>query len=183
MSLKGSVELIVTRTGHDIAFQNGYTLTPILTAFVPRLIWPDKPDVQTGQIMNRVFQISEVEDTHISPSHLGELYWNFGWPGVVIGMTLVGLLLGLVGTRFDLAAASTLTRLMVIVITIRMLILGSEGAIAVQYVVWLRSMLGIAVLHLLLARRAVRVVEADTPGPQTQTDGALPGSALPNLLR
>jgi hypothetical protein len=153
MSLKGSVELIVSKTGISVPFKNGYTLIPLLTALVPRLIWPTKLDVQSGQVMNKDFHVSEVSDTYISPSHLGELYWNFGWKGIVLGMPLIGLLLGAVGTRCDLSRSVGITRLLVVVITARLLILGSEGTISVEYSLWVRSLLAIGVFHILFAKQ------------------------------
>jgi hypothetical protein len=154
MSLKGSVELIVSRTGVSVPFQDGYTLSPLVTTLIPRVIWPSKPDVQAGQVMNKEFQVSEVADTYISPSHLGELYWNFGWSGVAIGMFSIGLLLGVVGKGTDLSQSVGITRLLVMIVTIRLLVLGFEGSIAVQYSQWIRSLLAIGVLHLLLASRS-----------------------------
>ena len=180
MSLKGSVEMIVSGTEHGVRFQNGHTLLPVVAAFIPRLIWPNKPDVQTGLILNKEFQVNGDENTYISPSHLGELYWNFGWAGVVVGMSLIGLLLGYLGSRFDLSKSSTLTRVMITVLTMRLLILGSEGDIGAQYVVWMRSMLAVGLLDLLLARRGVTETTVQSNPSPTPADA---GSYFPNLLR
>jgi hypothetical protein len=152
MTLKGVVEMIVTQTGQTVPFQNGHTLTPLLATFIPRLIWPDKPDVPTGQVVNKEFKLSDVEYTYISPSHLGELYWNFGWSGVIAGMSIIGFLLGYLGRRFDLSQYANLTRVMVVVATIRMLVLGSEGVINTQYSMWMRTMVAIWLLHIALAK-------------------------------
>ena len=151
-SLKHSVTMIVDATGRSVAFQNGYTLSPLLTAFIPRIIWPEKLDVPTGRLVNKEFHVSEQEETNISPSHLGELYWNFGWPGVLVGMTLIGLLLGFIAARFDLSQAVTLTRILILIGTVKLLVMGFEGALAVQYSVWMRTMLAIGLLHAVFAR-------------------------------
>jgi hypothetical protein len=151
-SLKGSVQMIVERTGNGVDFQHGYTLSPIVAAFVPKLLWSGKTEVLTGQLVNKAFHVSESENTYISPSHLGELYWNFGWAGVVVGMTIIGLTCGYVGSRFNLRDFRTVTRLLVTALTIKQLIWGFEGEIAAIYVVWLRSLVGIGALHLLFAR-------------------------------
>ena len=151
-SLKGSVTTIVNKTGESVAYRSGYTLTPLLAAFIPKIIWADKPDVPTGRLMNADFHISIFRDTYISPSHLGELYWNFGWLGVLLGMPLIGFVLGNVGARCNLAQRVTLTRVLIMVVTIRYIVMGFEGGIAVSYVVWLRSIVGIGLLHLVLAK-------------------------------
>ena len=79
-SLKFNMEREFARTGVDVPFQEGRTLVAIPLAFIPRIIWPDKPDVSTGQLFNHEIIQGEVADTYISPSHVGELYWNYGWP-------------------------------------------------------------------------------------------------------
>ncbi|MDR3416933.1 MAG: hypothetical protein P4L83_12170 [Nevskia sp.] len=183
MSLKGSVDMIVSGTERGVRFQDGYTLTPLVTAFIPRLVWRDKPDVQTGLLLNKVFQVSEVEDTYISPSHLGELYWNFGWAGVTLGMFAIGLLFGFLGSRFDLSATATLTRVMIAVVTMRAIVLGFEGAIAPQYVVWMRSMLAVGLLHLVLAR-SVKPASADsTSSAEARRVPPDPARRIANLMR
>jgi len=186
LSLVGSVETIVTRTGKGVDFQHGYTLTPLLTTFIPRTIWPTKPDVQTGRVMNKEFQISPVADTFISPSHLGELYWNFGWIGVIVGMISIGSLLGYLGGRFNFENTVTLTQLMVVLVTVRLLIIGFEGTIAVQYTVWMRSMLAIGLLHLMLAKTIAYRRTEDNAANGAELRPRISPSVnvhLPNLMR
>lgn len=183
-SLKHSVAMIVSRTGRSVPFQNGYTLSPLLTVFVPRILWPGKPDVPTGRLVNKAFHVSDQAETNISPSHLGELYWNFGWPGVVIGMTCIGLLLGFLGARYDLSQAVTLTRVLILIATVKVLIMGFESVIAVQYSVWLRSMLAIGILHVLFAKMPAtsQVSEPTRTGePRSATPGGT--ARFPNLIR
>jgi hypothetical protein len=186
LTLKGSVDLIVRGSGTDAPFQYGHTLSPLITAFIPRLIWPTKPYVATGRLLNEEFHLSADPDTYISPSHLGELYWNFGWFGIVIGMTLIGILLGAIGRKFDLAEAGTITRLLVVVVTVRLLILAAEGELATQYVSWMRSMLVIGFLHWTLAR-IPWVARADGSDDLASKPGGapspLPQPVFPNLLR
>jgi hypothetical protein len=177
---KSSVEIIVRGTANGHAFQNGRTIAPLITAFIPRLLWSDKPSIATGQILNKEFNISAGADTYISPSHLGDLYWNFGWGGVVVGMSVIGALLGFLAAKFNLAEAGTVTRLLMTLITVRLLIMGSEGEIAVQYVVWMRSIVGIGLLHWLFARTPWSDKPAATVSLQPAHASPL---AFPNLLR
>jgi hypothetical protein len=51
-----------------------------------------------------------------------------------------------------LAEFRTVTRVLVTVITIKQLIVGFEGGISDIYVVWLRALAGIGILHLIFAR-------------------------------
>jgi hypothetical protein len=184
-SLKQSVEMIVRSTGRTVPYQNGYTLWPLATVFIPRLIWPDKPGVETGRLVNKVFRVSDQAETNISPSHLGELYWNFGWSGVLIGMTGIGSLLGLLGRRFDLSKTVTLTRVLVLLATVKFIVLGFEGSIEVQYSPWLRVMLAIGLLHVFCARLAVAAQSSDTPAPSAGEQVGRPDGTtrFPNLIR
>lgn len=183
-SLLGSVQTIVDGTANGVPYQHGFTLTPIWATFVPKILWSDKPDVPTGQIMNKAFHITDSDDIFISPSHLGELYWNFGWPGVIVGMSAIGALLGFVGARFNLAQGKTVTRLLVTVVTIKQLVAGFESSIAAIYVVWLRSLAGIALLHLIFARVPAAALlskprSVPEPSPSDGVDAVKP---FPNLL-
>ena len=183
-SVRGSVQMIVERTGEGVKFQNGYTLVPLLSSFIPRLLWPDKPDVATGRIVNKEFNVSEYEDTFISPSILGELYWNFGWAGVILGMALIGGAVGSLASRYDLSRGRSVTGLLVLVLTTKQLIVGFEGTFAPEYVVWFRSLAAIAILHVLFAR--VPVTAGSTAASGATSGGDLSALAMPksfpNLL-
>jgi hypothetical protein len=184
-SLKGSTEMIVDETGNGVEFQHGHTLTPILATFVPKILWSGKQEVQTGQLVNKQFHVTESDDIYISPSNLGELYWNFGWTGAVLGMGLIGLLCGWIGARFNLAQYSSVTRILVTVVTIKQLIVGFEGAIASGYVVWMRSLAAIGILHLLFAR--VPVFSRDHAAQDAEPDASAGRNLrtrplFPNLL-
>ncbi len=184
-SVKGSTEIIVEKTGNGVDFQRGHTLSPILATFIPKIVWSDKGSVLTGKLFNKKFNISDSDDIFISPSHLGELYWNFGWSGVVLGMTLIGLICGRVGARFNPAEFRTVTRVLVTVVTIKQLILGFEGDIADSYVVWLRSLAGIGILHLIFARVPVVsgfVRPAKAGLEAASADQFRGGRPFPNLL-
>jgi hypothetical protein len=116
---------------------------------------------------------------------LGELYWNFGWPGVLLGMALIGSLCGWVGASFNLAQFRTVTRVLVTVITVKQLIVGFEGGITDIYVVWLRSIAGIGILHLVFARvpvtsRLFRPTISSPVAPSNERPGSQ--RLFPNLL-
>lgn len=147
VNLKGNMELIVHQTGDRAPFQDGYTLKLFLYSFVPRLIWPDKPDSSIGRLFNREFRISLDPNTYISVTYLGELFWNFGWPGLIAGMFIMGLLWGALSKRLSLADAPSVTRYLLLISTIYLLCVRFEGGIALQYSLWLRSVVLIYLLH------------------------------------
>jgi hypothetical protein len=184
-SVRGSLQLIVEKTGSDVPFQHGATMTPLLAVFIPRIVWSEKYTVSTGLLVNKEFRISDSPDVYISPSIPGELYWNFGWLGVIVGMGVIGGAVGFVGSRFNLAKSRTVTGLLVVVLTIKQVIVALEGSFSPEYVVWFRSLGAAGVLHLLFARVPVRtqLVSADGQPPAAPFEKLRPVNPFPNLLR
>ncbi len=187
LSVKDNVERAFTETGVDVPFQQGRTLAAIPLAFVPRLILPDKFDVPTGLLFNHTFYKGGDPDTWLSPSHLGELYWNFGWPGLLIGTLLIGTLLGFVATKSSLAEHASVTRMLVLLATVQYLCVGFEGAMSLSYISWLRSLGAIWILHLLFARVAAgQRGESVQPAPALQVaPQPVPADVVrfPNIMR
>lgn len=162
VSMKSMVELITERTGNGVRFQHGHTIEPLLYAFIPRLLAPDKGDSSmAGQLVNREFHISADPDTYIAVSHLGELYWNFGWPGLIVGMTLIGAVMALVASAVRLDTFATLPRFLFLLMTVYLLSLRFEGNIAGIYTLWVRA----AVLLLLISA----VMPKKSAGPAVST--------------
>ncbi len=184
-SLKSSVELIVQKTGVESPYQMGATLTPMLLAFVPRILYSEKQGLAVGQIFNKTFHISVVEDVYISPSHVGEIYWNFGWLGTLTLMPLTGLLLGYIGFRCTAYPVLTLTKLMVMIVTIVSFVVRAEGSIATEYVVWMRAMALIWLLDSILARPERSPAAADASFEKTGINPLVSASSrrFDNLLR
>jgi len=83
----------VQRTG----FMYGEGLDYMVYAFVPRVFWADKPTVTRGAWFSEYLGQARTEEsatTSLGQTAPGELYWNFGWPGIVIGMTFLGAVIG-----------------------------------------------------------------------------------------
>ena len=79
-------------------FQWGQTMQYAAYAFVPRFLWPDKPNVSRGAWFTMYLGASNRESESTSSTGItavGELYWNFGITGVAIGMLGIGLGYGL----------------------------------------------------------------------------------------
>jgi hypothetical protein len=76
----------------------GETMEYASYAFIPRLLWPDKPTVTRGAWFSMQLGLfdSEAEaTTAIGMTAVGELYWNFGILGVLVGMFAIGCFQGM----------------------------------------------------------------------------------------
>jgi hypothetical protein len=186
VSYKPTVELIISRVGVTAPFQNGYTLLLFFEGFVPRVIWPAKPDTSVGQLFNRELRITDSRENYISTTILGELYWNFGWIGIIAGCPLLGLFLGAVNRRCDLSQRISVTRFLIFSITAYGFCLRFEDGFAMTSTIWIRTLMAIGVLHMLFARTAratalpARSAEHLEPKSHGDTANELP---FPNLLR
>ncbi len=79
-------------------FQAGDEMQYAKYALIPRFLWPDKPTVGRGAWFTVYlgFAPREAEaGTSTGITAPGELYWNFGLLGVVVGMFGIGCLYGL----------------------------------------------------------------------------------------
>jgi hypothetical protein len=74
-------------------FKYGETMVNLTYAFIPRLIWPDKPIVTRGSWFTSYLGGSGSEEESKTSTGIysaGELYWNFGLAGVALGMFIMG---------------------------------------------------------------------------------------------
>lgn len=68
--------------------------------FVPRAVWPDKPILgQHGLVFYRLVTGREDAQSFLGLSIYGDLYWQYGWAGVVIGGSLIGWLFAMLASR------------------------------------------------------------------------------------
>lgn len=81
-------------------FLYGSTLFPIITVPIPRSILPNKDEFLTAGMYFK----EEHGHSHIRVgerlSFIGELYMNYGVPGVVVGMSFIGLFMGILLNKF-----------------------------------------------------------------------------------
>ena len=72
-------------------FQGGWSIAYIAFSYVPRLIWPGKPGLDTGVWVTANFGYGPQIESSTGSTWLGEFYFNFGWTGLLVGMTLLGV--------------------------------------------------------------------------------------------
>jgi hypothetical protein len=87
----GILSVIVRDAGTRVPFQNGASLVFIPASYVPRLLWRDKPKFTTGQWVTDHFGSGPQIRSSTGSSWMGELYFNFGWSGILVGMALLGI--------------------------------------------------------------------------------------------
>jgi len=76
----------------------GETLNYLAFAFIPRIIWPEKPLIQKGAWFAQKIGRGYVDETGrarnaINMTSSGELYLNFGMTGVLIGSLIFGFII------------------------------------------------------------------------------------------
>lgn len=153
VTLKQNIELLANGMGKTVPFLNGETIYPLLYAFIPRAFAPDKPDASaTGRIFNHKFHISESRATYISISNNGDLYWNFGWTGLIIGMILVGFIMCLVASICRLDYHPNLPKFLILLLTIYLLVLRFETGLAEAYTYWIRTLVLLLIIHALMPK-------------------------------
>jgi hypothetical protein len=96
----GIESVIVRDTPSRSPFQMGRTLALFPVAFIPRLLWPSKPEITMGQWITDTYGTGSHITSYTGPTFIGDLYLNFGIASVVIGMLVIGAVLRLFQTRF-----------------------------------------------------------------------------------
>jgi hypothetical protein len=85
-----------------VQFARGETLWQALTAFVPRIIWPDKPvTAGSGDLVSKYTGYYFQEGTSVGVGQVMEFYINFGQAGVIIGFLAIGFIIALIDKRAE----------------------------------------------------------------------------------
>ncbi|GHB31388.1 hypothetical protein GCM10008106_10150 [Mongoliitalea lutea] len=83
----------------------GEASAPLLVAFIPRFLWPEKPKIALGVWYALELGVAiEVDDwfnNSVNMTIPGQLYLDFGWIGLIIGSIFTGILLQLLWKATD----------------------------------------------------------------------------------
>ena len=112
----GILSAIVRDCPSHVPYQGGWTIGYIALSFVPRIVWADKPDMTTGLWVTANFGSGPGIASHTAPTWIGELYFNFGWPGIVIGMLLMGVFTRAIHELLFLTNSPTPAQILAIVV-------------------------------------------------------------------
>lgn len=102
LAIVNSTAVIIRECGSRVDYEYGNTLwTGVVAAAIPRIIWRDKPSINIGTGFGKLFHITAFGNySSITPSQVGELYWNFNVLGIIPGMFLIGFYLRALYLRF-----------------------------------------------------------------------------------
>lgn len=74
----------------------GNTINDFWVAFIPRAVWPDKPDISAaGRNLN--YALFGNDTTSIGATVYGEAYWNGGWLVVALASIFIGIVFSVLG--------------------------------------------------------------------------------------
>lgn len=122
----GILSVIVRDAGNRVPFQGGWSLAFIPMSYVPRVLWPEKPRFETGQWVTDNFGHGPGIESSTGCTWMGELYFNFGWTGLLVGMTLLGMWFRFLQEYF-LGLNATIPAILAGVVTILTLASGVGG--------------------------------------------------------
>lgn len=155
----------------EMPYLYGSSYLQVLLFPIPRGLWHAKP---TGDI-SAVMDVIDSTKSGLAFPEFGEMYANFGLPGVVIGSVLLGIAVEVLAERF---ARSTSTResVFIAVAGAVTLELFTRGALAPMLTTFLGLLLSVGVV---CRRRSPVFAMADTRA--TSHHSALPGSRWPSV--
>lgn len=78
---------------HD-DFLYGQSFAMFIVAPIPRVLWPEKPNVRLGPYVAQEI-LDYRNNSGAPPSAIGEFYINFGWLGIIVGMLGLGVIAAL----------------------------------------------------------------------------------------
>ncbi len=85
----GKTSVIVNAVPDRVDYLYGESLVLFIVGPIPRSIWLEKPAVRIGLFVGQEIYGRD-NASGVPPGYVGELYMNFGYPAVVIGMLLYG---------------------------------------------------------------------------------------------
>jgi hypothetical protein len=105
-----NVAAVLRDTPSVYPYTNGSALPEgIAIAFIPRIVWPDKPVLDTATTFPQLYLKQAITSrSGTGPSHFGDLYRNFGLLGVILGMGLFGTLFAGLGRLTERGGLRTL---------------------------------------------------------------------------
>jgi hypothetical protein len=102
LSQLGVLAPVINMSPTLVPLRYGTTYLPLLTKWIPRLIWPGKPVDILGNNFGHWYSFIGSDDfsTSVNVPWLVEFYVNFGWGGIFWGMFFLGIFMYYLSLRF-----------------------------------------------------------------------------------
>ena len=100
-----SLLIIVDKTPSQIEYLYGNSYKILLSKFIPRIFWKNKPTDDYANYAGRRYQVLNQQDLNTSWNFpiLNEAYANFGYFGVAIVMFFLGILIRILSNLFSIS--------------------------------------------------------------------------------
>ncbi len=108
--------LIIDYIDNNEQKQVGKSFLWIITSFIPRSIWPDKPVNIDTYFGMKVYGATTYGTGAVPPGLFAELYWNFGYLGIFFGCFAFGLVLRWFSNRFLIYGSKNINSLIIYVV-------------------------------------------------------------------
>ena len=148
---------LTRHTPDPLPFLHGETYAPLLYKLVPRIVFADKPQ-DVGDLGKRYGFVAPNVMNNAKVHQLGEFYLNFGVPGVLAGMFLLGLLYRALHELFHKPSACAATMAVgTHMLTVLALEMESLLSVSLGFLMWYAiavALLALAVRAMLRLRRA-----------------------------
>lgn len=176
LAIVNSTAVVIRECGTRVDYEYGNTLwLGVVSAAIPRILWPEKPNINIGIEFGKKFHMTPFGNySSISPSQVGELYWNFNVPGIVMGMFALGVFLSVLYLRFGANRGAAPFRLAMYITVMFAFLQSSDG-----YLGALESVTTKEILVLLVLERGLMFLET------SRQRSAVAGteSAVPLMVR
>jgi hypothetical protein len=141
---------VIADTPRMVPFWEGASYYPILFKPIPRLIMPDKPKEVTGGWFGHRYGLITTENitTSFNLPQIVELYGNFGFGGVIVGMFLFGLIYRLLLEMYVHPGMGLGALVGGVFVSSNLTDIGSAASMTFGAIPW--SILFIALIHLIM---------------------------------
>ena len=148
---------IIDDTPKRVPYWGGVTYIPLLTKLIPRAVYPDKPQEVSGQAFGHRYGLISNENlnTTVNLPQLVECYVNFGVPGVIVGMFLIGLLYRLTIALYVHPGMGMGALVGAIYVSARIFDIGGAASLVLGGLPW--DILTVAIFHM-----AIELAEMDS---------------------
>lgn len=143
---------VISMTPDTVPYWAGESYRTLLTSFIPRVLWPGKPEATIGQEFGHRYSLLSRDDetTSYNLPWLAEFYANFGLVGVVFGMLLVGILFRFIVQKMSAPISENISFILGLTISFTLFYADSNFALLVGGVL-LKFLAGFSLLWLLTA--------------------------------